>query len=76
MTDSIRFWRNRMKQFSPEASGLSAAPAEPVPPSPAQVGITQEPEQEPELPMAQDPIGALLSRSWKSPSTPATTTRI
>ena len=65
MTDSIRFWRNRMKQFAPETSGQSAAPAEQAPLELVQAagaGLAQEtqPEQEPELPMAQDPIGALL----------------
>ena len=72
MTDSIRFWRNRMKQFAPETSGQSAAPAEQAPLELVQAagaGLAQEtqPEQEPELPMAQDPIGALLVEKLEEP---------
>lgn len=72
MTDSIRFWRNRMKQFAPETSGQSAAPAEQAPLELVQAagaGLAQEtqPEQEPELPMAQDPIGALLDEKLEEP---------
>ena len=72
MTDSIRFWRNRMKQFAPETSGQSAAPAEQAPLELVQAagaGLAQEtqPEPEPELPMAQDPIGALLVEKLEEP---------
>ena len=56
MTDSIRFWRSRMRCFAPEASGQSAKPTDP-----GTVSEQPSPEQEPELPMAQDPICRLLA---------------
>ena len=51
-----------MRCFAPEASGQSAKPTDPGP-----VSEQPSPEQEPELPMAQDPIGRLLAEKLDEP---------